>query len=93
MTQRLLFRKIIKGFEEQESILADHELRIRSLQVQLEKAKPKKRKKVKTSPNSKFAGIEAIYKAQIAAKEARTEEEEGEIANLSDSTLDCIEIE
>ena len=27
-TQRLLFQKIIKGFEEQESVLVSHELRI-----------------------------------------------------------------
>ena len=93
MTQRLLFRKVRKGFEEQESILADHELRIHSLEVQLEKARPRKRKKIKTSPNSKFADIEAIYKAQIEAKEAEIEEKEEEIADLSDSTLDCIEIE
>ena len=28
---------------------------------------PRKRRKVVTSPNSKFVGIEAIYKAQIEA--------------------------
>ena len=57
MTQRLVFRKIVKGFEEQESVLADHKLRIQSLEVQLEKARPKKRRKVRTSLNSKFADI------------------------------------
>jgi hypothetical protein len=31
--QRLLFRKIIKGFEEQENVLADHGHRIQSLEV------------------------------------------------------------
>ena len=40
-TKRLLFRKIIKGFEEQESVLADHGHRIQSLEVQLEKARPR----------------------------------------------------
>ena len=93
MIQRLLFRKIIKGFKEQESVLADYKLRIYSLEVQLEKARPRKRKKVKTSLNSKFVDIKAIYKAQIAAREARIKEEEEEIASLSDSTLDYIEIE
>ena len=92
MIQRLLFRKIIKGFEEQESILVDYELRIHSLEVQLEKARPRKRKKVKTSLNSKFIDIKAIYKAQIVAREARIKEEEEEIASLSDSTLDYIKI-
>ena len=33
LTQRLLFRKIVKGFEEQESILASDELRIESLEA------------------------------------------------------------
>jgi hypothetical protein len=32
-TQRLLFRKIIKSFEEHECVLADYELKIQSLEV------------------------------------------------------------
>jgi hypothetical protein len=91
--QRLLFRKIVKGFEEQESVLADHSYRIQSLEVQLEKARPRKRMKVRTSPNSKFADITKIRAAQLAAGDARLEEEDEEEANGSDSTLDCILIE
>jgi hypothetical protein len=49
--------------------------------------------KVRTSPNSKFADIAKIQAAQLAAGEARPEEEEEEEANKSDSTLDCILIE
>jgi 4-hydroxybenzoate polyprenyltransferase len=89
-TQRLLFRKIIKGFEQQECTLANHSYRIQSLEVQLEKARPRKRMKVKTSPNSKFADIAKIQKTQLAAGEARPNGEDEEEANLSDSTLDCI---
>ena len=92
-TQRLLFRKIIKGFKEQENILADHGYRIQSLEVQLEKARPRKRMKVKTSPNSKFADIAKIKRTQLAAGEARPKGEDEEEANKSDSTLDCILIE
>jgi 4-hydroxybenzoate polyprenyltransferase len=92
-TQRLLFRKIVKGFEEQESILADHSYKIQSLEVQLEKARPRKRRKVKTSPNSKFADIEQIRKTQLAAGEAITIEDDEEESIESDSTSDCIEIE
>jgi hypothetical protein len=92
-TQRLLFRKIIKGFGEQESVLADNGHRIQSLEVQLEKARPRKRMKVKTSPNSKFADIAKIRRAQLAAGEGRPENEDEEEANGSDSTLDCILIE
>ncbi len=34
---------------------------------------PRKRKKVRTSPNSKFAGIKAIKKAQIEARDRQIE--------------------
>jgi hypothetical protein len=93
ITQRLLFRKILKGFEEQESVLASYTLKIQSLEVQLEKAGPRKRKKVRTSPNSKFVDIEKIRRAQIEVGEAEIIEDDREEANESDSTLDCIEIE
>ena len=88
-----MFRKILKGFEEQESVLADHQLRIQSLETRLEAARLKKRRKVKTSLNSKFANIEDIQKAQREAREVDIGEEASDIASLSDSTLDCIEIE
>jgi hypothetical protein len=60
LTSRLLVWKVIKRFEEQESILADYSYRIKSLELQLEKARPRKRMKVRTSPNSKFADISDI---------------------------------
>ena len=88
-----MFRKIIKGFEEQESTLADQSYKIQSLEVQLEKARPRKRMKVKTSPNSKFATITDIRRTQIAIGEAIIERDDKEGSNYSDSTLDCIEIE
>ena len=91
--QRLLFKKIQKGFKEQESVLASYKLRIQSLEVQLKKAKPRKQRKVKTSLNSKCADIKSIKKAQIEAKEAGIVDNNKEEANDSSSTLDCIEIE
>jgi hypothetical protein len=92
-TERLLVRKIIKGWEGQESIIADQSFQIQSLQAQLEKARPIKRRKVKTSPNSKFADIQAIYQAQKEVNQSQTQEEGLEEANLSDSTIDYIEVE
>ena len=92
-TQRLLFRKIVKRFEEQESILAANSYKIQSLEVQLEKARPRKRMKVKTSPNSKFASISDIRRTQIATGEAINKKDDKEGSIYSDSTLDCIEIE
>jgi hypothetical protein len=82
----------------QESILADHQLRIQSLEAQLEASRPQKRRKVRTSPNSKFADIKAIKKAQDKATRVQNEEEASEaleasdISSLSDSTADCIEV-
>ena len=92
-TQRLLFRKIIKGFGEQESVLASHSYRIQSLEVQLEKARPRKRMKVRTSPNSRFGGIEQIRRTQLAVGEAIFVDNDEEKSNKPDITLDCIEIE
>jgi hypothetical protein len=92
-TQRLLFRKILKGFEEQESVLADKELQIKSLETQLEAARPRKRRKVKTCPNSKFADISAIRQAQQEANGEAIEGEATDDDNQSDTTLDCILVE
>ena len=59
----------------------------------MEKARPKKRRKVKTSLNSKFVNINKIRKAQMEAKEVRTVKHDRKEASESDSTLDCIEME
>lgn len=66
-TRRLLFRKIAKGINEKDYELGKAKMKIRELEERLEQLKPKKRRKVQTSPNSKFVTIRAIYKAQIAA--------------------------
>jgi hypothetical protein len=88
-----LFQKIVKRFEEQESVLANNSHRIQSLEVQLKKARPRKQIKVKTSPNSKFADIAKIRKAQLAIGESMPKNKDKKEANRSDSTLDCILIE
>jgi hypothetical protein len=88
-----LFRKIIKRFKKQGSILTDHSHRIQSLEVQLKKARPRKRIKVRTSLNSKFTDIAKIRRTQLATGEARPEDEHKEEPNKSDSTSDCILIE
>ena len=49
--------------------------------------------KVRTSPNSKFADISDIRRAQIAAGDPQNKEEDREEGNESNSTLDCILIE
>ena len=59
-TRRQLFRKITKGFDEKDFALGQAELRIKQLEAQLEQAKPRKRRKVQNSLNSKFIDIKAI---------------------------------
>jgi len=88
-TCRQLFKKITKGFDEKESLLADAQLKIQALETKLEASRPKKRRKVRTSPNSKFANIEAIYKAQ---EEATGIQNEGEESDTSNVEADCIEV-
>jgi 4-hydroxybenzoate polyprenyltransferase len=46
LTQRLLFRKIVKGIDEKDYELGKANMRIRELKERLEQLKPKKRRKV-----------------------------------------------
>ena len=68
-TQRLLFRKVQKGFDQQAYELAVAQRRIEALQAEVDAGRARKRRKVRMSPNSKFADIEAIRRAQIEAGE------------------------
>ncbi len=68
-------------------------LRIKELEERLEHLRPKKKRKVQTSPNSKFATIRAIKEAQIAAGERQIVSEESELEGDSDSTISCIEVD
>jgi hypothetical protein len=89
-TQRLLFRKVEKGYDEKDwqlkMALRENEL----LKARLEAMAPVKRKKVETSPNSRFVNIRAIRRAQIAAGtiEAKSADEEG--SEKSETPESCI---
>lgn len=89
-THRVLFRKVAKGLDEKDFVIAQHELRIKQLEVRVQQLEPRKRRKVKTSPNSRFAGIEAIKKAQVEAGDHQIEAEDSETSEDSDSIIDCI---
>ncbi|KAF4485948.1 hypothetical protein CGGC5_v005867 [Colletotrichum fructicola Nara gc5] len=85
-TQRLLFRKVQKGFDEKAYQLAVAQRKIEALQAEVDASRARKRKKVKMSPNSKFADIEAIRRAQIEAGELESStDESSESENPSDS--------
>ena len=72
-TKRLLFRKIVKGFDEKDSLLAKTQLQIQAQETKLETARPKKRKKVETSANSRFANIEATRRTQMEVNATENE--------------------
>ena len=91
-TQRQLFRKITKGFDEKDSLLTDARLRIQALEAQLEAAKPKKRRKVQISPNSKFADIEAIQAARNTIAGIEANPEDSDSSDISTIISDCIEL-
>lgn len=91
--RRQLFRKITKSFDEKDYALAQSELRIKQLEATLEQMAPRKRRKVKTSPNSKFAGIREIRKAQIEAGDREIEGEDSDTSVKSTGTMDCIEVQ
>lgn len=92
-TQRFLFRKITKGFDIKDYKLLEMENRIRKLEYRLDQLAPRKRCKVRTSPNSKFVGIKAIKEAQIEAGDHEIDGNESSTTIDSDSTGDCIEVQ
>ena len=65
----MLFRKVLKGINEKEYELGKANIKIKELEERLEYLRLKKKRKVQTSPNSKFATTRAIKEAQIAARE------------------------
>jgi hypothetical protein len=89
-TRRLLFRKVEKGYDEKDwqlkMALRENEV----LKAKLEAAAPLKRRKVETSPNSRFVNIRAIRRAQIEAGviEAESADEEG--SEGSETPNSCI---
>ncbi len=89
-TQRHLFQKVQKAFDEKEIQLATSQQRIRSLEAQVEAGRARKRKKVNLSPNSKFANIEAIQRAQLEAGEAVDKPDESSESDLPSELGSCI---
>ncbi|KAI1006873.1 hypothetical protein K3495_g1337 [Podosphaera aphanis] len=66
-THHLLFRKIQKSFEEKHYQIAAAQQKIEALESQVEAGRARKGRRVQTHPNSKFADIESIRRAQIDA--------------------------
>ncbi|KAK8041338.1 transposase [Apiospora phragmitis] len=62
--------QVRKAFDEKEVQVAILQRQVEALQAQLEAVRPRKRKKVNLSPNSKFAKIEDIQRTRLAVGEA-----------------------
>jgi hypothetical protein len=66
-TRRLLFQKLQKAWDIQAFDLAVSQRQIEALQAEVEARRPRKKRRVDTSPNSRFANIWDIQAAQILA--------------------------
>ena len=92
MTAKVLFRKVSKAWDQKDLVITQHELRIKQLEAKVIQLKPRKRRKVRTSPNSKFVGIEAIKKAQIEAGDREIDIEDFDGTDKLSSILSHITI-
>ena len=76
LTARVLFRKISKAVNQQDYLIIEHKHKIQQLEARVQQLEPRKRRKVRTSPNSKFVEIKDIMRAQIEAGDRQIEEED-----------------
>ena len=65
--------------------MATTQLRIKLLEAQVKRLQPRKRRKVKLSPNTKFASIKDICRGRIEAGEAK---ESGNNKSMASTTLE-----
>ncbi|KZL84093.1 transposase [Colletotrichum incanum] len=89
-TQRQLFRKVKKGFQEKDFQLATAQQQIQLLQAQVSNTAARKRKTVKIDPNTKFANISDIRQAQIEAGEAEIDTDESSASDCPSEAESCI---
>lgn len=87
---RNLFRKVTKGFDEKDLLLAKALKIVEALEAKVASIQPQKRRKVVLSPNSKFATIDDIMRTQNSVLETENSViEESEAENIS-VVEDCI---
>ena len=88
--QRLAFLKLQKSWDIKTFDNAHLSQRFEAQGVELELAKPSKRKKVVPDPNSVFVDIEQIHRAQIAAGRIEEPPAEESDSERSESEASCI---
>jgi hypothetical protein len=84
------FRKVKKGYNEIDWQLKILQQENKVLKRKLEATVPSKRKKVKTSPNSRFVTIEAIRRAKIKAGKIKAESADKEGSEKLEILESCI---
>ena len=89
-TQRQLFQKIEKAFDQLDATVAIQGAENEALRSQLEATKQKKRRRVDTNPNELFADIAAVRRAQIAAGSVEVGQEDSPEDENSSDTGSCI---
>ncbi|KAF4485940.1 Pogo transposable element with KRAB domain [Colletotrichum fructicola Nara gc5] len=89
-TQRQLFRKVKKGFQEQSMELATAQHQIQLLQAQVNNSITRKRKAVHIDPNTKFATISDVRQAQIEAGDALDDTHESSASDYPSEAESCI---
>ncbi|KAF4921140.1 Jerky protein-like protein-like [Colletotrichum fructicola] len=89
-TQRQLFRKVKKGYEEKAFDLATAQRQIELLQARVDNSTTRKRKAVTLDPNTKFATIKEVRQAQIEAGDAESVSDESSASELPSEAESCI---
>ncbi|CCF41967.1 hypothetical protein CH063_12091 [Colletotrichum higginsianum] len=89
-TQRLLFRKVKKGFSEQAYELANTQQKLELLQAQVTNTAVRKRRAVQLDPNTKFANIKDIQQAQLKAGEKEDDAAESSDSEYPSEAESCI---
>lgn len=92
-TQRLLFQKVFKAFDKNNIELATAQARIQALEGQSKGIKPRKRKRVETSLNSKFTSIKDVQRAQINDLEITISSDGNSDIETKGSIALCIEVD
>jgi len=94
-TQRRLFRKVRKAYDEKDFELAIAKRRIEELEAQAERNKGHRRRKVVPDPNGMFSNIRHIRRAQREAGRDVDSSTDSSLTTLSSSedeeVEDCIE--
>jgi hypothetical protein len=81
-----------RPFDQKDSELALLRQENEALKLQLEVARPSKRKKVVTDPNVQFATIEQIHQAQIEVGRIEASMAEESESESIESEASCIEV-